>query len=93
MSKFYRTQGCKRIGIHATGSGYRHARRLTAGSTGQLASMIADAFVNKGVPARQIGWMSEFGEQLDLPLHGSAQTTCPHTGRTYVLQNGQLSPT
>ena len=25
-----------------------------------------------GVPAKQIGWMSEFGEQLDLPLGGSA---------------------
>ena len=68
---------------------------------GEYAFIGAGAVINKdvpayalmvGVPARQIGWMSEFGEQLDLPLRGSAQTTCPHTGRTYVLQNGQLSP-
>ena len=68
---------------------------------GEYAFIGAGAVVNKdvpayalmvGVPAKQIGWMSEFGEQLDLPLRGSAQTTCPHTGRTYVLQNGQLSP-
>jgi UDP-2-acetamido-3-amino-2,3-dideoxy-glucuronate N-acetyltransferase len=41
-----------------------------------------------GVPAKQIGWMSEFGEQLDLPLQGQAET-CPHTGARYVL-NGAL---
>jgi UDP-2-acetamido-3-amino-2,3-dideoxy-glucuronate N-acetyltransferase len=39
-----------------------------------------------GVPARQIGWMSEFGEQLQLPLMGSARTICPHTGAVYVLE-------
>lgn len=43
-----------------------------------------------GVPARQIGWMSEFGEQLDLPLHGDAQATCPHTGDRYTLSDGTL---
>jgi UDP-2-acetamido-3-amino-2,3-dideoxy-glucuronate N-acetyltransferase len=38
-----------------------------------------------GVPARQIGWMSEFGEQLDLPLEGEGKVVCQHTGNTYVL--------
>src|SRR5690606_15307835 len=33
-----------------------------------------------GVPAKQIGWMSAYGEQLDLPVRGSASTVCPHTG-------------
>ena len=46
----------------------------------------AGAVVNKdvpnyalmvGVPARQIGWMSEYGEQLDLPLRGNQETVCP----------------
>jgi UDP-2-acetamido-3-amino-2,3-dideoxy-glucuronate N-acetyltransferase len=41
-----------------------------------------------GVPARQIGWMSAYGEQLDLPLTGSAETTCPITGRGYRLESG-----
>ena len=27
-----------------------------------------------GVPAKQIGWMSEYGEKLDLPLNGNAKT-------------------
>ena len=39
-----------------------------------------------GVPARQIGWMSRFGERLALPLEGSAEATCPHTGERYRLE-------
>ena len=38
-----------------------------------------------GVPAKQIGWISEFGEQLDLPLSGTAKTTCTNTGDVYCL--------
>lgn len=41
-----------------------------------------------GVPARQIGWMSRFGERLALPLHGAGETICPHTSDRYVLQAG-----
>ena len=67
---------------------------------GEFAFVGAGAVINKdvpayalmvGVPARQIGWMSEFGEQLDLPLTGQAQATCPHTGNVYVLQGGRLT--
>ena len=43
-----------------------------------------------GVPAKQIGWMSEFGEQLDLPLEGYARCVCEQTGDTYVLTNGYI---
>lgn len=61
---------------------------------GEFAFIGAGAVINKdvpayalmvGVPARQIGWMSEYGEQLDLPLSGNAQVKCPHTGATYTL--------
>jgi UDP-2-acetamido-3-amino-2,3-dideoxy-glucuronate N-acetyltransferase len=38
-----------------------------------------------GVPARHIGWMSEYGERLDLPLQGKAQAICTKTGSNYVL--------
>lgn len=44
-----------------------------------------------GVPARHIGWMSEFGEQLDLPLTGEGEAFCPHTGTRYVLQGHTLT--
>lgn len=43
-----------------------------------------------GVPAKQIGWMSEFGERLELPLDGSASCACEHTGDTYYLINGSV---
>ena len=44
-----------------------------------------------GVPAKQIGWMSEYGKKLDLPLSGNASTTCEHTGQKYQLKDGQVS--
>ena len=46
---------------------------------------VPDYALMVGVPARQIGWMSAYGEQLDLPLTGSGETTCSHTGDRYTL--------
>ena len=60
----------------------------------------AGAFVNKdipafalmiGIPAKQIGWMSQYGEKLDLPLTGKAETTCKHTGQRYFLKNSKVN--
>lgn len=67
---------------------------------GAYAFVGAGAVVNKdvpayalmvGVPAKQIGWMSEFGEQLGLPLQGQAQVTCSHTGAVYQLDGTTLT--
>lgn len=44
-----------------------------------------------GVPARQLGWMSEYGERLHLPLRGDAETVCPHTGTRYRLKGDTVS--
>lgn len=41
-----------------------------------------------GVPARQVGWMSEFGQRLDLPLTGEAEAICENSGDRYVLRRG-----
>ncbi len=69
-------------------------------TVGEFAFIGAGAVVNKdvpayalmvGVPARQIGWMSEYGEKLDLPLKGNAQTTCEHTGQKYQLKDSQIT--
>jgi UDP-2-acetamido-3-amino-2,3-dideoxy-glucuronate N-acetyltransferase len=38
-----------------------------------------------GVPAKQIGWMTKFGERIKLPLTGNGQYTCPHTNDEYLL--------
>lgn len=62
----------------------------------EFAFVGAGAVINKdvrayalvvGVPARQIGWMSEFGEQLDLPLQGEGTVICEHTGAPYQLRD------
>ena len=67
---------------------------------GQYAFIAAGAVINKdvksyalmaGVPAKQIGWMSEHGEQLELPLSGNAKTVCTETGTQYFLVDGYLS--
>jgi UDP-2-acetamido-3-amino-2,3-dideoxy-glucuronate N-acetyltransferase len=41
-----------------------------------------------GVPAKQIGWMSEYGEQIPLPVDGSGKYICPHSGFEYQLLDG-----
>lgn len=63
---------------------------------GEFAFIGAGAVINKnvpayalvvGVPARQIGWMSEFGLQMPLPLQGNGQYICPHTGTRFLLND------
>jgi len=67
---------------------------------GEFAFIGAGAVVNEnvkpyslmvGVVAKQIGWMSEYGERIPLPLDGSGEYICPHTGQKYKLVNGFLS--
>lgn len=41
-----------------------------------------------GNPARQIGWVSEYGEKLNFDENGLA--TCPATGQKYRLENKQV---
>ena len=43
-----------------------------------------------GVPAKQIGWMSRFGERVDLPITGEGQWRCEKTGDQYRLVNSML---
>lgn len=64
---------------------------------GRHAFIAAGAVVNRnvpefalmaGVPARQIGWMTRYGERLDLPLRGDGEAVCRNTGERYVLKDG-----
>jgi len=66
---------------------------------GEYAFIGAGAVVNKdvkpyalmvGVPARQIGWMSEHGEQIPLPIDGRGDYICPHSNLHYKLSNKYL---
>jgi UDP-2-acetamido-3-amino-2,3-dideoxy-glucuronate N-acetyltransferase len=52
---------------------------------------VPDFALMVGVPARQIGWMSAYGERLDLPLFGQGTVICAHTGDRDVLNENQIS--
>jgi len=41
-----------------------------------------------GVPAKQVGWMSAFGETLQFDEQGMA--TCSGSGQQYQLKDGQV---
>jgi UDP-2-acetamido-3-amino-2,3-dideoxy-glucuronate N-acetyltransferase len=67
---------------------------------GEYAFIGAGAVVNKdvkpyalmvGVLARQVGWMSKYGEQIPLPIMGSGKYICPHTGQIYLLNEEMMN--
>jgi UDP-2-acetamido-3-amino-2,3-dideoxy-glucuronate N-acetyltransferase len=67
---------------------------------GRYAFVGAGAVVNRdvtdyalvvGVPAKQIGWISEYGEQLDIPLQGAGECRCSHTDTLYRLDGQRLT--
>jgi UDP-2-acetamido-3-amino-2,3-dideoxy-glucuronate N-acetyltransferase len=69
---------------------------------GEHAFVAAGAVVNRdvksyalvaGVPAKQIGWMSEYGERLKLPLTGRGEAVCQHTGVHYILSGSSVEKT
>ena len=69
-------------------------------TVGEYAFIGAGAVVNRdvkpyalmlGVPAKQVGWMSQYGEKLNLPVTGDGKASCTHTDTTYTLQAGKLT--
>jgi UDP-2-acetamido-3-amino-2,3-dideoxy-glucuronate N-acetyltransferase len=67
---------------------------------GEYAFIGAGALINRnvkayalmvGVPARQVGWMSQYGEKIPLPIKGEGSFICPNTGRRYDLSGDSLS--
>jgi UDP-2-acetamido-3-amino-2,3-dideoxy-glucuronate N-acetyltransferase len=66
---------------------------------GEFAFVAAGAVINRdvkpyalmaGVPARQIGWISQHGERIPLPLRGEGEYRCPHTAQHYRLNDQTL---
>lgn len=64
---------------------------------GEFAFIGAGAVVTKNVPAyallvgnpaRQLGWMSEFGHRLEFDATGTA--ICEESGEKYLLENGKV---
>jgi len=68
-------------------------------TVGEYAFVAAGAVINRdvpdyalmaGVPAKQIGWMSYYGERLELPVEGEAEAECLYTGDHYSLKGLKL---
>lgn len=77
-----------------------NATVLCGVTLGEYSFIAAGAVVNKdvkayalmaGVPAQQIGWMSQHGERLALPLTGNGRAVCPGSGRAYRLVNSEVT--
>ena len=68
-------------------------------SIGENAFVAAGAVVTKnvkayalvmGVPARQVGWISEFGDSIPLPLEGNGTWTCQKMNIKYSLKQSEI---
>ena len=66
---------------------------------GRYAFVGAGAVINRnvpdfalivGAPARQIDWMSRYGERIPLPVEDEGAYLCPHTQDRYVLAGRRL---
>ena len=44
----------------------------------------------KGIPARQVGWISEFGDNIPLPLKGEGSWTCQKMNIKYSLKQSEI---
>ena len=44
----------------------------------------------KGIPARQVGWISEFGDNIPLPLEGEGSWTCQKMNIKYSLKQSEI---
>lgn len=66
---------------------------------GEFSFIAAGAVVTKnvkpyalivGIPGKQIGWISQYGEKIPLPIVGSGEYLCKKTGQKYILKNNNI---
>jgi UDP-2-acetamido-3-amino-2,3-dideoxy-glucuronate N-acetyltransferase len=99
-SQFVRNNQYRKTLIQKGATLGANATILCGITIGEFAFIGAGSLVNKnvpafalvvGVPAKQIGWMSKYGEKLDLPISGVAEAICKNTGQKYQLQGSLVS--
>lgn len=59
------------------------------GAGAVITKEVLDYALVVGNPAKQIGWMSEFGHRLNFDENGNA--TCEESGEKYTLENNKVS--
>jgi UDP-2-acetamido-3-amino-2,3-dideoxy-glucuronate N-acetyltransferase len=78
------------IGANATiVCGHDIGRYAFIGAGAVVTKEVPDYALVVGNPARQTGWMSEFGHKLR--FDGAGEATCPESGQRYQLLNGRVS--
>ena len=77
------------IGANATiVCGHNIGRFAFIGAGAVVTKKVPDYALVVGNPARQTGWMSEFGHKLKFDANGEA--ICPESGQRYKLENGKV---
>jgi UDP-2-acetamido-3-amino-2,3-dideoxy-glucuronate N-acetyltransferase len=77
------------IGANATiVCGHDIGRFAFIGAGAVVTKNIPDYALVMGNPARQTGWMSEYGHKLEFDAQGKA--TCPESGKQYNLVDGKV---
>lgn len=61
------------------------------GAGSVVTSDVRDYALVVGAPAKHVGWMSAFGERLDLPISGKGTVVCDSTGVLYSLEGESLA--
>lgn len=78
------------IGANATiVCGHDIGRFAFIGAGAVVTKEVPDHALVIGNPARQTGWMSEFGHKLNFDPAGEA--ACPESGQRYQLRNGSVT--
>ncbi|MBK8614977.1 MAG: N-acetyltransferase [Flavobacteriales bacterium] len=78
------------IGANATiVCGHDIGRYAFIGAGAVVTKEVPDFALVVGNPARQTGWMSEFGHKLKFNAEGKA--TCPESAQQYELKDGRVS--
>lgn len=78
------------IGANATiVCGHNIGEYAFIGAGAVVTKEVLDFALVVGNPARQMGWMSEFGERLEFDENGIA--TCADTGAKYQLKDAKVS--
>ncbi len=77
------------IGANATIiCGHDIGKYAFIGAGAVVSKAVPDYALVVGNPARQIGWMSEYGHRLEFDENGEAE--CEESGEKYILRNGAV---
>lgn len=78
------------IGANATiVCGHNIGKFAFVGAGAVITKEVPDFALVVGNPARQIGWMSEFGHRLE--FDGNGKATCPESGQEYELKDNKVT--